>query len=86
MTVVALIKPAITDFTVPGMAAFGTNEPIGPTPADQRLSALLLGAELRQKLRQAEALLKLNLILGHYGFLVAFMTQVQHTPRGWLRS
>lgn len=80
MAVVALVESAITDFTVLGMTAFRACEPIRPTPTEQCLSALLLGAELREKLGQADAFPKLNLILGHVRILV--VGQVQYTPEG----
>ena len=45
------------------MTTLGTNTTLGPSPKKQSGATLLLGAEMRQKLLQAETFLKLYLVL-----------------------
>ena len=81
-TVRALPIPAPLDVEgrVSLPAAHRADETRRPAPVLQRLLALLLGAVLREKLRQRLAVLKLDTILGHCGILDGWMPHCP--PRG----
>jgi len=57
VTVVTLIKAASDNLTVAGVPAIREDETTGPTPPEQGAVALRFGAELFEKLWQAEPLL-----------------------------
>ena len=64
---------------VPGMPASGANEPVRPTPTQQRLGTLCLRPILLQEVCQAPALLKRHLISRHGRFPIF---QLAGTIRG----
>ena len=65
MAAIALKQSSAFKFAIATMTTLGANITVWSSPKKQSGATLLLGAEMRQKLLQAETFLKLYLVLGH---------------------